>query len=260
MKKLLTALSAIALTALCGCSKFDGDPTTKEFPIGNTYTELDVRHAFDVTVSDEVSQVTVTAGDRIMPKVIVEERNGKLIIRLKELTTANSELKALIPYNPNLKEVDLSGASEFHSKHPIVAPSVSIDLSGASGLYADIEATEVDMDLSGASTIKGGILASSKLDLELSGSSDATLTGTVGTLDLELSGSSDLKKTTAEGKYGLICTRCEGDMSGASTAYLHCDGTIAVSLSGSSDLHYTGNASTSGCSTSGSSNVIHDVL
>ena len=70
MKKILTLVSALVLTLMCGCSKFDGDPITKEFNISNTYTELDISHAFNVTVSDEVTQVTVTAGDRIMPKVI----------------------------------------------------------------------------------------------------------------------------------------------------------------------------------------------
>lgn len=260
MKKLLTLVSALVLTLMCGCSKFDGDPITKEFNISNTYTELDISHAFNVTVSDEVTQVTVTAGDRIMPKVIIEEKNGKLTIRLKNLTVANGELTALIPYNPSLKDFDLSGASEYHSQHPIVAQEVSVDLSGASNFYADIEASTVSMDLSGASTIEGGIAAATKLDLELSGASTATLTGTVGTLDMELSGSSDIKQTTVADKYGLACTRCEGDMSGASTAYIHCDGTIAVTLSGSSELHYTGNASTSGCSASGSSNISHDVL
>ena len=241
MKKYLTILSALTLTLLCGCSKTDGDPTTKDFSINNTYTELNVSHAFNVTVSDAVTQVTVTAGERIMPKVIVEEKDGELTIRLKSLSVAHSELKAVIPYNANLKDVDLSGASEFHSQHPIIAPSVSIELSGASSFYGEVEAT-------------------TELDLELSGASDAALTGTVGLLDIDLSGSSEVKRTTSGNKYGLVCDRCEGDISGASTAYFHCDGAIAVSLSGSSDLHYTGNASTSGCSTSGSSNVIHDVL
>ena len=237
----MICITTVVLTVLCGCSKTDGDPITKEFSINNTYTELNVSHAFNVTVSDEVTQVTVTAGDRIMPKVIVEEKNGKLTIRLKDLTVAYGDLTALIPYNSNLKEVDLSGASTFHSQHPIAAQSVSIDLSGASKFYGEVEAT-------------------TKLDLDLSGASDATLTGTVGLLDIDLSGASNIKQTTAGNRYGLSCNNCQGDMSGASTAYIHCDGTIAVSLSGSSALHYTGNASTSGCSTSGSSNIIHDVL
>lgn len=241
MKKIMICITTVVLTVLCGCSKTDGDPITKEFSINNTYTELNVSHAFNVTVSDEVTQVTVTAGDRIMPKVIVEEKNGKLTIRLKNLTVANGSLTALIPYNSNLKDVDLSGASEFHSQHPIAAQSVSIDLSGASRFYGKIE-------------------AATKLDLDLSGASDATLTGTAGTLDLELSGASNIMQTIVGNKYGLSCNNCEGDMSGASTAYIHCDGTIAVSLSGASTIHYTGNASTSGCSLSGSSNVIHDVL
>ena len=136
---------------------------------------------------------------------------------------------------------------------------VEVDCSGASEFYADIEADEIDMDLSGASIINGQV-TTRDLDLHLSGASKAGLEGRVDELDLRLSGASHLLRAMAGNSYALTCEKCEGSLSGASSAYFHCDGAIRVSLTGSSDLHYTGNAATSGCSTSGSSTVVHDVL
>ena len=84
--------------------------------------------------------------------------------------------------------------------------------------------------------------------------------GEVTALKINLSGASNIVKTLEGTRYGFACDNCEGAMSGASEAYIHCDGTIRVSLSGASDLHFTGNAFTGDCTTSGGSNIIHDVL
>ncbi len=226
------------MTAFCGCSKMDGDPITKEFSISGTYTELVVEDPFDVTVSDAVTQVTVTAGDNIMPKVIVEKDGNTLKIYLKGWTVSHSNMTVLLPANPALKSLDLSGASAFHG---------------------DLVADEVEMELSGASNFTGNVMAT-KLDVELSGSSDATIDGVVDKLNVDISGSSSIAEKVVANRYSLVCNTCEGSISGSSDVYIHCDGTIKVSLSGSSDLHFTGNAFTADCSTSGGSNVVHDVL
>ena len=89
---------------------------------------------------------------------------------------------------------------------------------------------------------------------------DAEIKGEVGQLILDLSGASDLESPVVNKRYGLVCNSCEGFLSGASDAYLHCDGTISLSLSGSSDLYYTGDATTNACSTSGGSKIKHERL
>ena len=109
------------------------------------------------------------------------------------------------------------------------------------GLTIDDDAFDVDYD-------------------DLEGASDATFIGHVTTLKIDLSGSSNIVRTLEENRYGLACDSCEGSMSGSSNAYIHSDGTIRVSLSGASDLHFTGNAFTGDCTTSGGSNIFHDVL
>ncbi|MBO7489335.1 MAG: DUF2807 domain-containing protein [Bacteroidales bacterium] len=260
MKKNLIVLSIIAMTAFCSCSEWAGDPITQKFNIDGTYTELVVGDAFDVIFSDTATSITVTAGENVMPKVKVNRNGNKLNIFLKGwATNRGKEMTVILPYNSDLCSVDLAGASSFHTDFPLKAKTIEIELSGASDFYGDIEAEQIEMDLSGSSDFNGNIVAD-ELELDMSGASDATLVGQVSTLKIELSGASTIKKTVAGSNYALSCTLCEGDLSGSSTAYIHSDGSIIVSLSGASELHYTGNAVTRGSNTSGGSNLVHDVL
>ena len=279
MKKHLIILSTLVLFAFSGCQKFAGDPITKDFSISGAYNALEVEDAFNVTVSEEATQVTITAGENIMPNVVVETVENTLKIYLKGWhNNLGKDMTVILPYNFDLRSVDLSGASEFHSEYGLEGNKVEVELSGASDFYCDIDADEVDIDLSGASDFFGDILAdeiemdltgSSKikgyvealdLDLEMSGASDATLEGQVDMLMINLSGASNIKKTVNGNRYGLVCDQCEGSVTGASNVYIHSDGTIKVSLSGASDLHFTGSAFTGDCTTSGGSDIYHDVL
>ena len=279
MKKYLFVLSTLVLIAFCSCQKFAGDPITQDFSIEGVYTELEVKDAFEVTVSEAATQITVTAGEKIMPKVVVEIVDNTLKIHLKPLANNyGSDMKVILPYNADLTSVDLSGASEFHSEYglegekvkvelsgasdfycDVDADEVKIDMSGASGFYGDILADEIEMDLSGSSDIKGAVDALD-LDLEMSGASDATFEGQVIDLKIDLTGASKIIKKVVRNRYALVCDKCEGAMSGASEAYIHCDGSIKVNLSGASDLHFTGDGNPADSNTSGGSNIIHDVL
>ena len=278
MKKYLFVLSALVLFAFSGCQKLAGDPISKDFPIESHYTELEVEDAFDVTVSDAVDAITVTVGEKLMPKVVVEVVENTLKIHFKGINhnSYGTDLKVVIPYNADLMSVDLSGASEFHSEYGLEGEKVEVELSGASDFYCDIDADEVDIDMSGASNFYGDILADEidmdlsgssdikgyvealDLDMEMTGASDATIEGYVETLKINLSGASNIKKTVNGTRYGFACEQCEGSVSGASDVYIHCDGTIKVNLSGGSDLHYTGDANTTGSDTSGASDIYHD--
>lgn len=283
----------------CNKITLSGNNITKEFSIEGSYTELVVENAFDVTVSDAVDQITVTTDENVMPKVLVEKDGDKLKIHLKPLSInlgTDLELKVVLPYNADLTSVTLSGASTFQSSYGLSSENIQVELSGASGFtcnfesfssnvtlsgasefhgkvdtyrvniklsgasdyFGDIQATEVAMDLEGGSNIEGKVYASN-LRLEMSGASDATLEGDVTHLDIDLSGSSNIVKTVVNGCYGLTCYDCKGKMSGASEAYIHCNDNITVDLSGGSDLHFTGNAFTGDCTTSGGSHIIHEV-
>lgn len=260
MKKFFPVFTALVMIVALGCTRNAGDPVTREFKIDGSYTELEVENAFDVVVSDTVSDIVITAGENIMPKIIVDKSGSKLKIRLKALTrTFGSEMKVILPYSADLVDVELSGACELRTGFPLKGQKVSVDLSASSNFYGDIEASKVELDLSGASETRGSVSAT-LLGVELSGASEATLMGEVTTLQVEISGASNIIKRIVGNRYALVCDECRGSISGSSEAYIHCDGSIKVDLSGDSELHYTGNAATTGSSNSGGSSIIHDVL
>lgn len=261
MRRFLTILSAVVLFTFTSCNKItEGDITRMDYDNPSSYKALEISNAFEAYVSDNADVITITAGENVMPYVVVETVDNTLKIYLKPITIVDiSELKVILPYNANLTSINLSGASEFHSEYGLKGEKVKVEMSGASEFYCDIEADEIDMNLSGASNIEGNVTAT-ELDLDLSGSSNTTLIGEVTKLDIEMSGASDIKKTMVGNRYGLVCDDCQGEMSGASDAYIHCDGTIKVDLSGASNLHFTGTAFTGDCTTTGGSDIIHDVL
>lgn len=262
MRRFLIVLSAVVLVAFSSCKKVtEGNIITKDFNNPSSYTALEISSAFDAYVSENTDVITVTAGENVMPYVVVETENNTLKIYLKPMTIVSiSELKVVLPRNENLLSVNLSGATEFHSEFGIIGEDLKVELSGASKFDCDLGASgSIDMIMSGASNVESAILAD-ELKLEMSGASHATLIGAVSYLKLDLSGASKIIKKIVDSQYALSCEVCEGTISGASEAYIHCYENITVNLSGASVLHFTGDAFTADSEVSGGSQIIHDVL
>ena len=275
MKKSLFILSTLAVFAICSCSD---NYVSQDFSIEGSYSELHVGSAFEVTVDKAASQITVTTDESIMPRVSVEKNGDMLSIQLKGMNnlTLGASLKVVLPYNPDLTSVNLSGASEFYSEYGLKGPKVDVELSGASDFECDIEADEavvdingasdydgdiradiIDMEISGASDLRGAVDANN-LGLSIGGASDVFLKGYVSMLGINLTGASKIAKRMDGNRYALSCDQCFGSISGASSAFIHSDGSIRVDVSGGSKLRYTGEASTAGSDTSGGSSIMHD--
>lgn len=229
MKNIVILLSLSIL--FFGCTKDWGTPATKNYPINGAYTKLDVSNAFDVTVSDQVTEVVVTVGELAHDRVVVKVVDGELQIGFKPNTNYSGKAKAVIPATV-LRKLDLSGASSF---------------------TGDLRGDDVDIELSGASTYRGTVEAT-ELDIDLSGASDAILSGACQTkMEIDLSGASTLKAAN------LSAMSVYGEMSGASDADVTLCSDLNVELSGASTLTY-GTSSEDchpvvNCSTSGASTV-----
>ena len=229
MKNIVILLSLSLL--FFGCTKDWGTPVTKNYPINGAYTKLDVSNAFDVTVSDQVTDVVVTVGELAHDRVVVRVVDGELQIGFKPNTNYSGKAKAVIPATV-LRKLDLSGASSF---------------------TGDLRGDDVDIELSGASTYRGTVEAT-ELDIDLSGASDAILSGACQTkMGIDLSGASTLKAAN------LSAMSVFGEMSGASDADVTVCSDLNVELSGASTLTY-GTSSEDchpvvNCSTSGASTV-----
>lgn len=229
MKNIVILLSLSIL--FFGCTKDWGTPATKNYPINGAYTKLDVSNAFEVTVSDQVTDVVVTVGELAHDRVVVKVVDGELQIGFKPNTNYSGKAKAVIPAAV-LRKLDLSGASSF---------------------TGDLRGDDVDIELSGASTYRGTV-ETTELDIDLSGASDAILSGACQTkMEIDLSGASTLKAAN------LSAMSVFGEMSGASDADVTVCSDLNVELSGASTLTY-GTSSEDchpnvNCSASGSSVV-----
>lgn len=206
MKNIFIMLSISIL--FFGCTKDWGTPSTKNYPINGTYTKLDVSGAFDVTVSDQVTDVVVTVGDLAHERVVVKVVNGELQIGFKPNTRYNGKATAVIPANPILNDIDLSGASSFTGD--LIGHGVDIDLSGASKYRGFVDADGISLDLTGASVADIQGFCQNKMNIDLGDASILNAANLAATSVFgEMSGSSNADVT--------ICSQLNVDLSGAST-------------------------------------------
>lgn len=206
MKNIVILLSLSIL--FFGCTKDWGTPATKNYPINGAYTKLDVSNAFDVTVSDQVTDVVVTVGDLAHERVVVKVVNGELQIGFKPNTRYNGKATAVIPANPILNDIDLSGASSFTGD--LIGHDVDIDLSGASKYRGFVDADGISLDLSGASVADIQGFCQNKMNIDLSGASILNAANLAATSVFgEMSGASNADVT--------ICSQLNVNLSGAST-------------------------------------------
>lgn len=255
-KNTLTTTALLLCAAIAGlfssCTKNYGDPVTINYAIDGTYTGLDISHAFDVTVSDDVTEAVVTVPEKLHSKLKFKVKNGVLSIGFTStFILTNDDLTVVLPRNTELKDLELSGASSFHGD--LNGTSSDVEISGASEFYGDITASEVDFEISGASSYTGTVNCD-EVDADISGSSKATIHGVcTGTMDFDISGSSNLNAIYFN------TDAVTGDLSGSSDADVTVCSRIAVNVSGASELTY-GTSSPDchpdyGCTTSGSSTV-----
>lgn len=249
--------------------------TTFIFP-PYSYNALEVRSIFNVVMTDTADSIRIEISDELARYLSVRLHDGRLIIGLEPLgrnhTLNNPIATVSLPYNMKMNEIELCGVASFSTKLPLRSNEFEIDMSGASNLTAkyiqaastdlslsgtanfncDLRTTEADLSLSGASYYHGnitcreldaslsgtaamdGTLTCKELDATLSGASNMTMQGSADDAELTLSGTASLS--------GLSVATASGIMSGVSKANIKCSNRIALTLSGTSQLTYTGNA------------------
>lgn len=240
--KTTTKLAAIiiGLTFMFACSTddkvFPSSTITTDVRIVDDYDGIDVSTAFtvDVEFSDTEELIEIEANKNLQQYIIVEKRNGKLIIKLENNTNihgGNMVLKAhIITKNP-ISSVAVSGASHMT-------------------FVNTLEADVVYFKLTGASTIDGSI-ASNLLDAELEGASNLTLKGMTNQLNGRLSGASLLNN------FDLNVNDVDLNLSGASNTSITAKNKIDLKASGASVLRYKGNAIEEDIELSGASQIIN---
>lgn len=235
VKAIFGILLALALLNSCDHDtiRASGQVTSLDYSIP-AYSELKVSDAFHayVTFSDTEESVRVEANDNLHDRIVVQKEGKALVVRLKNFTNVrgNATMNVYI----TTKNI------------------ATFDLSGASRVTLDNEWTVSDgrIDLSGASNFLGGVTAE-RLYLDTTGASSLDLFGSVSSLNAKLKGSSDIKD------FDLQVAHLNIALSGSSEAFLSVAETIDIEASGSSTLHYKGEATVNSQKLSGSSEINH---
>ncbi|WP_460566880.1 head GIN domain-containing protein [Flaviaesturariibacter terrae] len=126
-----------------------------------------------------------------------------------------------------------------------------LSASGGSDVYVEgtLHSPSLKLDLSGGADFKGSVAVAGALTVQISGGSDADISGTGGSLTVSASGGSDFK-----GK-DLAVDTCTADASGGSDVDVTVNREIRASASGGSDIYYRGSANLVESHKSGGSDV-----
>jgi hypothetical protein len=170
-----------------------GDMVETEHAIAG-FTGVAAEHSFDIRVTKAAGySVVVTCDDNVEQFLVVKKTGNMLQLGLQPGRSYTSVTLQADITMPQCDEVDLSGSAAavltgFSSEGPFDA-----SLSGSSMLVlTDLEAADVEADLAGSSQVRGSLVARD-VDFVLSGSSSLELVGSADELRLNGSGSSSFE-------------------------------------------------------------------
>jgi len=232
----VTALVALSLTSglLVGCQggvvKGSGNLKTENYNLSD-FTGVNISSAFKVEINQSGSySVEVTADDNLFEYVDVSKEGETLKIGLKTVALLGpATLKAEIAM-PQLRGLDISGASK--------------------GTVSNFSSTEnLDIQVSGASSVELVEISAGDAELEVSGASTVQLEGSASDIDVDASGASHAKLA------GFPVNNANVRLSGASNGTVNLDGRLDANLGGASKLEYIGEPTMGTINTSGASTL-----
>ena len=219
----------ISVATACHSVSGSGNVVTRQIQT-KPFTRLEVSGSFHVSVSvGSPEAVSVRVDDNLVDSLDVGVSGTALHIGLKSGTSVNNATLQADVTVRSLEALDGSGATTISLSNVLAADTLSVSLSGASRLSGPID-------------VGGG-------SIELSGASNAELSGSATSLTITENGASQLNATA------LTIDRLTIDLSGASHADVSVTGSLSAGASGASALRYAGSPTISRSETSGASTI-----
>ncbi len=203
---------------------------TRNFSVSG-FNRLDLGSAFKIDVK-QGSKYSVVAEGRSEDLDELESNVSGGVFKLKYKSNGWNKNRKTVNVSitmPNLQGVDFSGASKATVGTFTGVKNMDIEVSGASSVTMDFNASKVTFDLSGASAL--------------------TLTGQSDIINGEVSGASTFRGKDFPAKEVSI------DASGASSASIVASSVIHAEASGASSIRYSGNVKDIHSSSSGASSI-----
>jgi hypothetical protein len=226
-----------------------GNLEAKEFDFSGL-TRVAVAHAFqvDITRADSFF-VSITLDDNLFEYLDIKKIGDTLHIGLETDVTYRKTTQRATITMPDLRRLELSGASRGDISGFSSAHSLWLEASGASYLSIEnVEAGDTQFNISGASRVSGNIeIADGNFDV--SGASTVELEGAAHDVLMDVSGASTMRLAD------FAVTNAGIELSGASKATVNVSSRLDIDASGASRLDYLGNPTLGTVSVSGESTI-----
>jgi hypothetical protein len=247
---LLLVIGALAVATGCGeIVTGSGEIATWDMDYDD-FDKIEVGSAFEVTmVRDDAYLVRITIDKTLYEYLKINQRGNTLFIGLKPNNTYVRTTQQAVIHLPDLRLLELSGASQATVEGFTVAHSLDFELSGASEMdLGPTMAGNSGIKLSGASRATGYI----QMDdghFDLSGASTLELQGYGDDISIRASGDSEVTLPD------FPVATADINLSGASYAIIDVSDRMDINLSGASTLEYSGDPKLGSLNVSGGSTI-----
>lgn len=225
MKNIL--LTALYCTLLLSCNNFlhetihgSGNFTTETRDVSPT-NHIESRGNFNVRITQgNVPSVKVEADANLLPYIITQRENGKLVIKTKDNVNLSS-IDAITVYitTDRLEEVELEGSGNISGEGKFTGSDhLKLSIAGTGDITIDVNTPKVNCSIAGTGTINvSGETKDSRVDI------------------------------AGVGDYKAVDLRSENvdiDVAGSGNAWVYAENSLNVSIAGSGNVYYKGTPAT----------------
>lgn len=184
-----------------------------------SFNGIDAGGSVDIYIKqDSVFSVKVETDENLQEYIVTEVRGDVLHIKQEDNTSLRTTKLKIYVSAPLYKRLEASGACKIYSENKITSSEkLNIDLSGASDAVLDINIPKVEAGLSGAGSVE--------------------LKGETKDLNIDGSGSTEIRC------FDLKAENVNVDISGAGNAEVFASVKLDVEVSGAGDIKYKGSPS-----------------
>jgi hypothetical protein len=189
-----TAIAAVLAVGLAGCSlRGSGTPLTDSRDVA-VFDAIEVGGAFELIVHVDptaTQRVEVSGDDNIVPEITTTVSGGELEIGIGQGMVRPKLDMKVEVWVPSLTGLEAGGASDI-TVEGLHGETFDLDLSGASDSTFSGSVDRFEIDLSGASDLDARELRAKVVDIELSGAGEADVWAS-DRLDAEVSGAGNVR-------------------------------------------------------------------
>jgi len=234
MKNLKIQLSgAVALILLVSsCKKviFEaGDLTTENRTITETYDEIHIEGSIDVYVGQYSEDVTIEAGENIIPHIKTYTQDQTLYIKEESNNYLTAKPRRVYVNASILDRIRAKGAGDVEAEN-LVSDTFTLDMDGS----GDAEVTFSQV---------------SSVVLDLGGSGDAKFSGTGNSMYIGVNGSGDVNAKNFLANTAVVNVNGSGDVD------VYAENNLTININGSGDVSYWGNPADTNFNTNGSGDI-----